>query len=320
MTVVYPYPLQFNIAGDIIIIRGAFMINFENVSKYSLSDITLNIPKGEIVGMIGASGTGKTTMIKLACGLLAPDGGNVWTLGKDPVKSRCRYGPDISTFITGIPLLNREETVFQGFEMLAAVYGLSGKYFRRRYSELSGKLGFGKLSEYRVKDLSLGQRMRAELGAALLYEPKLLLLDEPNVGLDENGKSILCDILKQSVESGMTVLLTSHDMASVSKLCTRLAILDSGKLVFYGSLDNLRSRYLPINTMTLHFSGRVPDLDDLPLRKYSIEGNTLTLEYNANHITAAEITALLLKQTEIAEIGIHKPDLEELIMQIRRET
>ena len=118
----------------------------------------------------------------------------------------------------------------------------------------------------------------------------------------------------------MTVLLTSHDMSSISKLCTRLAILDNGKLVFYGSLDNLRSRYLPINTMTVHFSGRVPDLDDLPIRKYSIEGNSLRLEYNSNHITAAQITALLLKQTEITEIGIHKPDLEELVMQIRGET
>ena len=295
------------------------MINFENVSKYTLSDITLNIPKGEIVGVIGASGAGKTTLIKLVCGLLAPDSGQVWTLGKEPVKYRRKYASDISTFIVGIPMLNKEDTVFQGFETIATIYGLSGEYFRQRYSVLSEKLGFTELSESRVKDLSLGQKMRAELGAALLYEPKLLLLDEPNVGLDENGKSALCDTLKQGTYSGMTVLLTSHDMASVSSICTRLAILDGWKLVFYGSLDNLRSRYLPINTMTVNFNGRVPDLDDLPLRKYSLEGNSIKLEYNSNHITAAEITALILKQTEITEIGIHKPDLEELIMQIRGE-
>ncbi len=296
------------------------MINFENVGKYTLGGITLNIPKGEIVGIIGASGTGKTTLIKLACGLLAPDSGNVWTLGKDPVKYRSKYGPDISVFITGIPLLNKEDTVLQGFDLLASIYGLSGEYFRRRYSGLSEKLGFAELSEYRVKDLSLGQKMRAELGAALLYEPKLLLLDEPNVGLDENGKSTLCEVLKQGSDNGMTALLTSHDMAGISKLCTRLAILDGGKLVFYGSLDNLRSRYLPINTMTVHFSGRVPDLDDLPLRKYSLEGNSLKLEYNSNHITAAQITALILKQTEITGIGIHKPDLEELTIQAGGKT
>ncbi|MBO6229669.1 MAG: ATP-binding cassette domain-containing protein [Ruminiclostridium sp.] len=203
--------------------------------------------------------------------------------------------------------------------MTAAIYGLSGEYFRRRYSNLAGKLGFAELSESRVKDLSLGQKMRAELGAALLYEPKLLLLDEPNVGLDENGRTAICEILKQGADNGMTVMLTSHDMASISRVCTRLAVLDGGKLVFYGSLDNLRSRYMPINTMTVYFSGSVPDLDDLPVRKYSLEGNSITLEYNSNHITAAEITALILKQTEITEIGIHKPDLEELILQIRGE-
>lgn len=295
------------------------MINFENVGKYDLSDITLNIPKGEAVGIIGASGAGKTTLIKLACGILAPDSGNVWTLGRDPVKYRGRYASDISAFIFGTPLLDREDTVLQGFEMTAAVYNMPGEAFRRRFSELSEKLGFAELSAYRVKDLSLGQKMRAELGAALLYEPKLLLLDEPDVGLDENGKSALCDILKQGTADGRTVLLTSHDMAGVAKLCTRLAILDGGKIAFYGSLDNLRSRYLPINTMTVRFGGRVPDTDDLPLRKYSLEGDLLRLEYDSNHITAAEITALLLKQTEITEIGIQKPDLEELVMQLRRE-
>jgi len=316
VNVVYPYPLQSDVAGDIIIL-GGIMINFENVGKYDLSDITLNIPRGEIVGVIGVSGAGKTTLIKLACGLLAPDSGRVWTLGRDPVKYRGKYASDVSTFIVGTPLLSKEDTVLQGFETIAAIYGLSKEHFRSRYSGLSEKLGFTERSEYRVKDLSLGQKMRAELGAALLYEPKLLLLDEPNVGLDENGKSALCDILKQDAADGMTVLLTSHDMASVSRICTRLAILDGGKLVFYGSLANLRSRYLPINRMTVHFGGRVPDLDDIPLLKYSIKGNSLTLEYNANHITAAEITALLLRQTEITGIDIHKPDLEELIMQIR---
>lgn len=293
------------------------MINFENVGKYKLNNITLNIPDGGIVGIIGASGAGKTTLIKLACGLLAPDTGLVRTLGKDPVKYRRKYAADISTFIVGTPLLEKEDTVLQGFEMTAAIYGLSGEYFRRRYSDLAGKLGFAELSESRVKDLSLGQKMRAELGAALLYEPKLLLLDEPNVGLDENGRTAVCEILKQGADNGMTVMLTSHDMASISRVCTRLAVLDGGKLVFYGSLDNLRSRYMPINTMTVYFSGSIPDLDDLPVRKYSLEGNSITLEYNSNHITAAEITALILKQTEITEIGIHKPDLEGLILQIR---
>jgi len=291
------------------------MINFENISKYALSGIDLHIPKGEVVGIIGSTGSGKTTLLKLACGLLAPESGQVYTLGKDPVKYRSKYASDLSTFFAGTPLLNKYDTVIQNFEIIGSVYRMSGRHFRQRYSEISRKLEFAELSDRRVSDLSLGQKMRAELGAALLYEPKLLLIDEPNIGLDENGKAALCEIMTQSAADGNTVLLTSNDMASVSKVCTRLAILHKGKLIFYGSLDTLRSRYLPINTMTVKISGNIPDPDDLPIRKFSLEGNTLKLEYDSNHITAAEITALILRQTEILEISVHKSDLEELIMQ-----
>ena len=291
------------------------MINFEDVSKYTVSEVTLNVPKGEVVGLIGTSGSGKTTLIKLACGLLAPESGKVWTLGKDPMRYRQRYASDISTFIADVPLLDREDTVLQGFETISAVYRMPKDVFKHRYAELSERLGFSKLSGRRVKDLSLGQKMRAELGAAFIYEPKLVLLDEPNVGLDENGKSALYDIIKEISSRGTAVLLTSHDMASVSRVCSRFAILDAGKLIFCGSMNNLQSRFMPINTMTVKLGGSIPDLYDLPIRRFSLNGDTLTLEYASNYITAAEITALLLKQTEIREISIHKPDLEQLILQ-----
>ncbi len=293
------------------------MINYENVCKYNLSDITLNIPAGSITGLIGRSGAGKTTLIKLACGLLAPDSGKLWTLGKDPIRYRGRYGSDISAFIAGVPLLDKESNVKSGYEMIAAIYGLKKAEYTKRYTELSETLGFADFADCRVRELSLGQKMRAELGAALIYEPKLLLLDEPNVGLDANGKAALREILKQRAAAGMTVLLTSHDMASISSLCSGLAVLENGSLIFRGSPENLQSQYMPINTMTVRFSGNIPGPDDLPVRKYSYTNDTITLEYDSNRVTAAEITALIMKRTEIAEISIHKPDLEDILMQIR---
>ncbi len=293
------------------------MINIDNVRKFTLSDISLNVPEGGITGLIGASGAGKTTLIKLACGLLAPDSGNVFTLGKDPVRYRGKYGADISVFIAGVPLLDADSTVKSGIELIAAMYGLTGAGFAARYAELAEKLGFADFADCRVRDLSLGQKMRAELGAALIYDPKLLLLDEPNIGLDANGKAAFRAILKERAAAGMTVLLTSHDMAGISALCSRIAILDAGKLIFCGSLGRLQSRYMPVNTMTIRFNGNIPDPDDLPVRKYSFNDGTMTLEYDTNHITAAEITALIMSRTEIAEISIHKPDLEDILMQIR---
>lgn len=293
------------------------MINFENVSCRVLKGISLNIPKGETVGLIGKSGAGKTTLIKLACGLLPHDSGRIFTLGKDPVKNRNLYREKISVFIAGTPLLCRDDTVFQGFELIRSIYGISKSDFAKRYKALSERLNFSKYESELVKNLSLGERMRAEIGAALIYQPKLLILDEPNIGLDENAKSALGQLLSERRGAGMTTLLSSHDMASVSNACSRIALLDKGGLVFYGSMENLRSRYTPIDTMSLKIEGRLPDLEDLPLKKYSISGNAISLSYNSNHITAAEILRTVMRQTAVLEVGIKKPDLEHVISQLR---
>lgn len=293
------------------------MINIDNVSKYGLNNISINIPKGEAVGLIGASGAGKTTIIKLACGILAPDGGRVYTLGKNPVVNRRLYKNSVSTFITGVPLLDRNDTVLQGFELIRNMYGIEKAEFNRRYKELSERLDFGKYENQISKNLSVGQRMRAELGAALIYEPKLLMLDEPNVGLDENGKAVLYELLNERRKNGMTVLMTSHDMVGISKTCSRIALLDNGRLMFYGSGDNLRSRYAPIDVMTIKLTGNIPDFEDLPLNKYSIHDNIITLSYNSNLITSAEILKLVLRQTSVSKVSIRKPCLESIISQLK---
>ncbi len=296
------------------------MLCFENVSRYALNDVTIHIPEGEIVGLIGASGAGKTTFIKLACGLLAPNNGRVRTLGKDPVAFRGKFGADLSAFIVGIPLLDRLVSVKTGFDLLREIYDIPEDIFRRDHSELAERLDFGRYENEQTKGLSLGQMMRAELGAALIYRPKLLLLDEPNVGLDENGKAALRKLLIERKKDGMTVVISSHDMASVSAVCDRIALLNNGRLAYYGSEDNLRKKYAPIDVMTLRFNGAIPDLDDLPLVRYSVEGDALTLAYNANHITAAEILRLIIPQTEVSEISIGKTDLEGIIAQINGGT
>lgn len=293
------------------------MINFENVSCRVLKNISLNIPRGETVGLIGRSGAGKTTLIKLACGLLAPEDGRIFTLGKNPVKNHSLYREKISAFIAGTPLLCRDDTVLQGFEIIRNVYGISKNDFTKRYETLSARLNFSKYDSELIKNLSLGERMRAEIGAALIYEPKLLILDEPNIGLDENAKAVLGQLLFERCKSGMTTLLSSHDMASLPKICSRIALLDKGELVFYGSMENLRSSYTPIDTMSLKTKGKLPDFEDLPLKKYSVNGNVVSLSYNSNHVTAAEILRTVTSQTDLWEVSIKKPDLEDVISQLR---
>lgn len=293
------------------------MIQLEEVSKFVLSDVSLYVPEGEIVGLVGASGAGKTTLLRLICGLLQADGGRVRTLGRDPVVWRRYYGAEISTFLTGVPLLCREDTVQQGFELMKILYHISDSQFKRDYQKLSESLDFGKYVRETVKNLSLGQRMRVELGAALICRPSLLLLDEPSIGLDENGKAALWELLEERSGMGMTVLVTSHDMTGLSRLCSRIALLDGGKLVFYGSEKNLRSRYAPVDVMTVNVNGQLPNLEDLPLKHYSVEGSVLTMSYDSNHITSAEILRLILSQTGVSGVNIRKPNLESIITQLK---
>lgn len=293
------------------------MVNFDNVSKFVIDDVSLHIPQGEIVGLIGASGAGKTTMIKLACGLLMPESGSVYTLDKDPVINRRAYKGSVGVFITGMPLLSPDDTIAQGFELIRRMYAARSAEFADRYARLSSLLDFVGYDNQPVRSLSLGQRMRAELASVLILEPRLLLLDEPYVGLDESAKASLNELLAEHRKGGGSVLLTSHDMAGVSKICSRIALMDKGRLLFYGSEDNLRGRFAPVETMTLRFGGNIPDFDDLPLIKYSLQGGTVTISYNSNCITSAEILEIALRQTTVREVSICKPNLETIISRMK---
>lgn len=162
------------------------MISFENVSKFVLSDISFYVPEGKTVGLIGASGAGKTTFIKLACGLLSPASGTVRTIGLHPEKERKQLGKILGILFADISALKMDDTVMGNFEILQKVYGINKEKFRADYKDLSERLGFAVFENQMVKNLSLGQRRRAEIGAAFVSRPKLLLLDEPTVGLDEN--------------------------------------------------------------------------------------------------------------------------------------
>ncbi len=326
--VVYPNPLQGKLAGDILLLyvqsrfgpalgNGASMITLEKVSKFIIKDLSLHIPKGECVGLIGASGAGKTTLLKIICGLLKPQEGYVRTFGKEPVLSNRHYGRDLSVFLTGYSPLEGADTVRQVFELLQSIYQIPKEDFRKEYEELARSLAFEKYQNESLKGLSLGQRMRVELAATLIGSPRLILLDEPNVGLDENGKAILWEILQKRCSQGATILVASHSLTDMEKLCSRMVILEKGQLLYYGSMKKLLSQYAPVDRMEVKLLGELPDLEDLPIQDYQLQGDWLQITYNSNYLSAAEILQLLLVQTQVAEVNIRKPDLTDIILQIK---
>ncbi|MCM1044967.1 MAG: ABC transporter ATP-binding protein [Candidatus Gastranaerophilales bacterium] len=292
------------------------MICFEKVSKFILSDVSFCVPKGQTVGIIGPSGAGKTTLLKLACGLLAPKQGRVRVLDRDPLEARALIKRSLGVCIAGIPLMEGDDTVEEGFRMLQAIYEIPKKQYCKRYEELSARLCFKELAGSKCKDLSAGQRARVRLGAALLPEPEVLLLDEPASGLDVNGKMALLEIMTERRREGAVTLVTSHDMNEISTLCSRLALLKEGKLLYYGSERTLLQRYAPPEEITVKLSGRLPDLEDLPLVSYALDGDDLKLRFCPTHITAAEILKQLLRQTNLQSVDIHRASLEDVFSQI----
>ena len=293
------------------------MIIFENVSKFILNSVSIHVPQGETVGLIGASGAGKTTFLKLACGLLKPSNGRIYTMGLKPALEQKELCRGLGVLFADIPVLQKEDTVVGNFELLRSIYQINKDRFDQDYHELSDRLGFVLLSDRPVRDLSLGQRRRVEIGAVLIHRPGLLLLDEPTAGLDENAKQAFYELIRERRREGLTTILTSHDMEEISKLCSRIALLDQGKHLYYGTEEQIKKRFTPMDAMQLEVEGRLPDLEDLPLVRYTVDENRLSLSYDSNCVTAAEIVKLVVQQTVIKKMKIRKPELADVIVRLK---
>ena len=293
------------------------MIIFENVSKFILNSVSIHVPQGETVGLIGASGAGKTTFLKLACGLLKPSNGRIYTMGLKPALEQKELCRGLGVLFADIPVLQKEDTVVGNFELLRSIYQINKDRFDQDYHELSDRLGFVLLSDRPVRDLSLGQRRRVEIGAALIHRLGLLLLDEPTAGLDENAKQAFYELIRERRREGLTTILTSHDMEEISKLCSRIALLDQGKHLYYGTEEQIKKRFTPMDAMQLEVEGRLPDLEDLPLVRYTVDENRLSLSYDSNCVTAAEIVKLVVQQTVIKKMKIRKPELADVIVRLK---
>lgn len=292
------------------------MISFEYVSKFVLSDVSIHIPTGTTVGLIGASGAGKTTFLKLVCGLLLPEQGFVRTMRKNPVICRSRPGVSVRAMLNNIPLLADNNSVKSNFDDLQIICRMPEDRYNEEYRRLAEALGFGGYEAEPVNALSLGQRRRAELGALLLSHPKLLLLDEPTIGLDQTARESLRMLLREYQKEGMTLVISSHDMGEISALCERIALLDHGRLTYYGERELLLKRFAPMDALEVILSGPLPDLEDLPLHSFTLNQNKLTLTYNSNHVSSAELLHHLLKKTSFSGVTTYKSELADVIRRI----
>ncbi len=282
--------------------------------------MTFSVEPGESVGYIGANGAGKSTTIKMLTGILKPTSGHVRTCGLDPMRERIGVARRVGVVFGQRSQLWWDLPLRDSFAILAAIHTLGEQEARSRTDMLVEQLEMGPQLATPVRSLSLGQRMRAEIAAALLHSPDLLILDEPTIGLDVLSKQRLREFLvAERRERGTTLLLTTHDMGDIERLCDRVLVVDRGRLAFDGTLTGLAATVGAQRVLVIDLAQPTPDLDDIPrtrLLDSESDGLRQRLAFDSEATTAAAVLAQVSSRHEVRDLTIEEPDIEDVVRRI----
>jgi ABC-2 type transport system ATP-binding protein len=286
----------------------------------AVDGLTVTVEAGEAVGYIGANGAGKSTTIKMLTGILLPTAGSVRTCGLRPVPDRRRLARQVGVVFGQRSQLWWDLPVRESLRILAAIHALSAGEERTRTAGLVEQLELGGFLSVPVRQLSLGQRMRAEVAAALLHSPRLVILDEPTIGLDVLSKQRLRDFLvAERRQHGTTLLLTTHDMGDVERLCDRILVIDHGRLAYDGDLPGLSRTVGAERVLVVDLAEAAGDLTGLDgARHLSSEAGGLRqrLAFDAKATTAARVLAAVAAQAQVLDLTVEEPDIEDVVRRI----
>jgi ABC-2 type transport system ATP-binding protein len=286
----------------------------------AVDDVSVRVAPGEAVGYIGANGAGKSTTIKMLTGILVPTRGSVTTCGLRPVPDRKRLARQVGVVFGQRSQLWWDLPVRESFRILAAIHALPAEEERSRTDELVDRLEMGEFLGTPVRQLSLGQRMRAEVAAALLHSPRLVILDEPTIGLDVLSKQRLREFLIEERRThGTTLLLTTHDMGDVERLCDRILVIDRGRLAYDGDLPGLSRTVGAERVLVVDLAEPTEDLTGLAdTRHLGSEGGGLRqrLSFDADATTAARVLAAVSERVDVLDLTVEEPDIEDVVRRI----
>ncbi len=292
----------------------------EKREVHALDHVSFEIEKGELLGYIGPNGAGKSTTVKILSGIMTPDGGNVTVGGRIPWKNRKDHVRRIGVVFGQRSQLWWDVPVQDSFELLKDIYRVPDSDYQTRLKELTEALQIEELMKTPLRQLSLGQRMRAELCGSLLHRPELLFLDEPTIGLDAVSKLALRDFLKwENKQQGTTILLTTHDMEDIVALCPRVMVLGHGKKLFDGALSDLLGRFDTVRTVNVRYEEPdvVPTLPDtVPLKR---EGGSIDIVYSPSEFPTAILVEKLQKAGTIRELTVQPQNIDHLVAAMYKE-
>ncbi len=286
----------------------------------ALDGISFSIEPGELVGYIGPNGAGKSTTVKVLAIILVPDSGRCEVLGRVPWKERIANVREIGVVFGQRTQLWWDLPVIESFDLLRDIYHLGKADYVRARDELVGLLDLAPLLDVPVRQLSLGQRMRCDLAAALLHRPKLLYLDEPTIGLDAVSKLAVRDFVRRlNHEQGVTVILTTHDMDDIEALCRRVIVINHGRILSDGTMAELRAQVTTEHWLIVDLADDDGEVIDPAATVIRREGRRLCLRFDPARVPAAELIGRIAARHAIRDLYVENPPIEEIIARIYAE-
>ena len=283
----------------------------------AVDNVNFTLERGELVGYIGANGAGKSTTIKMLTGILVPTSGHIDVMGLTPYLHRKENARRIGVLFGQRTQLWWDLPVIDSFELLKHIYEIPENQYKQNLEFFGELLQLHPYLSTPVRKLSLGQRMRCDLTAALLHNPEILYLDEPTIGLDVVAKEQVRQFLKQiNAERQVTVILTTHDLNNVEQVCQRLIIIDSGKIIYDGGIDALKKQYGKTRMLIVDLAQAYPDIQLENVKLTRQEENRIWLAFDRDALPASEVIARLAARYEIQDLTISEPEIEEIVRRI----
>ena len=291
----------------------------EHEYKKAVNDISFNIKEGEMVGFIGPNGAGKSTTVKMLSGILYPDSGNINIAGYIPYKQRKEYVANIGVVFGQKSQISWDLSPLDSYEVIKHIYKIPDKKYKENIERFTELLDMQKFIYQPVRQLSLGQRMRADIAAALLHSPKIVFFDEPTIGIDVVGKEKIRSFIKTlNKTDNITMIFTTHDMQDIEKTCERLIIIDDGKKLYDGSLDAIKSNYVSSRIIEAEFE-QLPEKIDIPYVTVSdVDKNRMkkVITFDTGKTSINSLMSTLLNNYSIKDISVKEPEIDAIISDI----
>ncbi|MEH6988188.1 ABC transporter ATP-binding protein [Cytobacillus firmus] len=296
------------------------LVKREHIKKEAVKDISFSINEGEMVGYIGPNGAGKSTTIKMLTGILVPTSGSVKVNGIIPYENRQENAKNIGVVFGQRTQLWWDLPTIESFELLKEIYQVPDKRYKENMDTFTEILGLDEFLNTPVRQLSLGQRMRADIAASLLHDPPILFLDEPTIGLDVVAKEKMRTFIKEiNKERSITVILTTHDMEDIEKLCERMILIDHGQKVYDGEIAVVKERFGKTRTLIVDLEESSRSLKLKGGEVFKEEASRFWIRFNRDEVSASDLIAQITDTHNIKDLTVEEPAIESIISRIYQE-